>query len=180
MNTAIKSISILALVASSGLALAEHENEDNTYLDAANVVSVEPIIRTVVVTVPQRECYTEEVRTPVYQGGGDNGGSTVVGGVVGGILGNKLSHGRGVATIAGTIIGAAIGNEVGRANATPPSYREDVSYQDRCTVRQVAHNEERTEGYRVTYRYKGETFTTRLPYDPGKQLRIRVNVTPII
>ena len=178
MNTQTLKITTLALSLCSAPAFAAHERAEGFY-DEANVVSVVPLTRIVRVTVPQRECYQQEVRAPVYQGGRSSEGATVVGGVVGGILGHKLSRGRGAATVAGTLLGAAIGNQVGQAHAQPPSYYEEVSYQNRCDVREVSHNEERIDGYRVTYRYKGETYTTQMPYDPGKHIRVRVSVSPV-
>jgi hypothetical protein len=30
----------------------------------------------------------------------------------------------------------------------------------------------------VTYEYQGRTYQTRLPYDPGEKIRIRVAVSP--
>jgi uncharacterized protein YcfJ len=33
-------------------------------------------------------------------------------------------------------------------------------------------------GYDVEYRYRGEVYVSRLNYDPGERLRVRVSVTP--
>ena len=38
--------------------------------------------------------------------------------------------------------------------------------------------EERVDGYDVTYEYAGREYVTRMPYDPGERIRIRVDVTP--
>ncbi len=38
--------------------------------------------------------------------------------------------------------------------------------------------EERIDGYDVVYRYRGQKYATRLPYDPGRELRVRVDVRP--
>jgi uncharacterized protein YcfJ len=178
MNNSVKFIAALILGMNATAVIAS-DDDTQRYYNEATVIDVDPIIRTVQVTVPQRECYTEEVRTPVYQGGSDPAATAVVGGVVGGILGHKLSHGRGGATVAGTLIGAAIGNELGKANAVPPGYHEEVSYQDRCEVRYLTRQEQHTEGYRVTYRYKGAVYHAQLPHDPGKRLRVQVSVTPV-
>ena len=37
---------------------------------------------------------------------------------------------------------------------------------------------ERIEGYDVTYEYAGREYVTRMPYDPGERIRVRVDVTP--
>jgi uncharacterized protein YcfJ len=38
--------------------------------------------------------------------------------------------------------------------------------------------EPRIVGYDVEYTYKGENYMSRLPFDPGNRLRVRVSVTP--
>ena len=55
---------------------------------------------------------------------------------------------------------------------------ERVSVEHRCRITDRHETEERVDGYQVTYRYKGETFETRLPYDPGDRIRVRVGVSP--
>ncbi len=48
----------------------------------------------------------------------------------------------------------------------------------RCNTNYTSHQEERIDGYNVLYRYQGQKYATRMPYDPGKRLRIRVDVRP--
>jgi uncharacterized protein YcfJ len=38
--------------------------------------------------------------------------------------------------------------------------------------------EERIDGYRVVYQFQGQKYATRMPYDPGRELRVRVDVRP--
>jgi len=104
-------------------------------------------------------------------------GTAVVGGVIGGIVGHKLGHGKAGATIAGTILGAAVGKQAGRPY---DDYSEHVSYEDICTTHVDYRTEERIDGYNVTYRYKGEEFTTRMNNHPGKFIRVRVHVSPVV
>ena len=54
-----------------------------------------------------------------------------------------------------------------------PTIRYDIRYFGR-------HNfvGERIDGYRVTYEYNGCEYDTRLPYDPGQKIRVRVAVAP--
>ena len=47
---------------------------------------------------------------------------------------------------------------------------------EHCSV--VAAGRDVLEGYDVTYRYQNRDFTTRLPYDPGSRLQLRVVVEP--
>ena len=173
LTTAIISLAIVT----SGSALAGHryDNDREFFIDEAKVIEVNPIYTTVRVSIPQEECYQEEVRTPVSHRHSD--GTAVVGGIIGGVVGHKLGHGKAGATIAGTILGAAVGKEAGRDR---DYYSERVSYEDRCTTRVSYRTEERIDGYNVTYRYKGEVFTTRMDHHPGKQIRVRVHVSPVV
>ena len=177
MNKTITTAIIGIMMFTSGAALAGHryDSDRNVYFDRAKVINVEPIYTTVRVSVPQEECYQEEVRTPVYNN--HSNGTAVVGGVIGGLVGHQLGHGKKGATIAGTIVGAAIGKNAGRQG---DRYSEHVSYEDRCITRVSYRTEERIDGYNVTYRYKGEIFTTRMDEHPGKHVRLRVNVSPVV
>ncbi len=131
--------------------------------------------------------------------------STIVGGLLGGAIGNQIGRGEGrsIATVAGALIGAAIGHDVGQRRAderdgrTGDRYddrydnRRDDRYDDRnddrygrsreverCRVRHEERYEERIDGYRVTYEYHGREYTSRMNYDPGRQVRVRVDVFP--
>jgi len=150
--------------------------EPNTFFDRARVTHVEPIYRTIRVSTPREECYTQEVRTDVHDHG-NKAASTVLGGVIGGAVGHRVGKHRGGATIVGAVIGAAVGNNLGR-EASPP--HQQVSYQDVCETRTSYREEQRLEGYNVSYRYKGEDFTTRMDERPGKRIKVRVNVSPVV
>ena len=67
-----------------------------------------------------------------------------------------------------------------------PTIGEDIrrqtrlwQQQRRCSIVTEQREREHLTGYRVTYRYGGETETTVLPYDPGPQLRLNVSLSPI-
>lgn len=165
---------VLGMASASALAAHPQYHKNHGMYDKAKVISAEPITRLVRVAVPQQECYTEEVITPVYTARSDS--AALVGGIVGGMLGHRLGDGRGGATVAGTIIGAAVGKNMTRHQ---DSYHEQVSYVDRCEVRTSYHMEERIEGYHVTYRYKGRVYTTRTEHDPGRFIPVQVDVSPV-
>jgi uncharacterized protein YcfJ len=46
----------------------------------------------------------------------------------------------------------------------------------RCETREEVREEERIEGYEVTYLYNGREYTTRTRNDPGSRLRVRISV----
>jgi len=110
----------------------------------------------------------------------------ILGGLIGAAVGNQFGRGDGrrAATVAGALIGSAIGHDA--ANGRSNRYSGDSRYYgegrpysvERCDVRYDESWEERIEGYRVTYEYNGRQFTTRLPYDPGRRVRVRVDVRP--
>ena len=146
--------------------------------DYARVISSEPIVRYVTVKTPVRECWQETEYYEVDRGRRGNTAGTVLGAGIGGVVGHQFGSGRGndAATVAGTLIGAAIGND-----ATRQSARQVERYErpvERCETRISETREERIDGYRVVYRYKGQRYSTRMPYDPGKELRVRVDVRP--
>jgi len=129
----------------------------------------EPVYERVSVATPQRECSEEQVYVP----GPRSHTPVILGGILGGVLGHGLGHHSGVATAAGTLLGASIGRDASldrRAGA--------YQTQERCSTRRVYRDEERIAGYRVTYRYRGQTYVTRTAEDPGDRIRIRVAMTP--
>jgi len=153
--------------------------------DYARVIDVDPIARQVRVDTPRRECYQEtQYRDDYAPPRRSTAGSTVLGALIGAGIGNSIGHGDGrrLATVAGAVIGSAVGHEAGERRRERESayYRsEPASYtRERCDVRYETTYQQRIEGYRVTYEYNGQRYVTRLPYDPGKQLRVHVSVEP--
>lgn len=143
--------------------------------DFGRVVRVQPRIEQV--RTPRQECRTDYVQTPVQQRSGGGGGA-IIGGLVGGLLGNQVGsgNGRSVATAAGAIAGAVVGNNT-EANslANQPQGVQEQAVQ-RC--RNVDAYEERTNGYEVTYEYRGHNYTEIMRRDPGQRIRLRVSATP--
>lgn len=152
--------------------------------DYARVVDVDPIVTRVRTEVPRRDCYDEVQRSSSYSRGyvRDSAAPTIIGGIIGGVIGSQIGHGhgRGAATIAGTLLGAGIGQAASR-NANAGDYDYDEPQErvvQRCSVSYDDQIEQRIDGYRVTYVYHGREYTTRMPYDPGDSVRIRVDVAP--
>lgn len=145
------------------------------YYDYAKVVDVDPIVRVVRVSAPRQECWSEPVNYH-EPGGSSSYTGTIVGGIIGGAVGNQFGKGRGkdAATIAGTLLGASIGRDL--SNNRPG--RTYTAYEDRCRMVPGYAEEERVDGYQVTYRYRNETYTTRMPYHPGNRVRVQVSERP--
>jgi uncharacterized protein YcfJ len=146
------------------------------FVDRARVQRVEPQYESV--QVPRQECTTQIVNEaqPVAGGGGGYGGA-IVGGVAGGLLGNQVGkgHGREAATAAGAVIGAIAGDRI--ANSQPQAYVNQPREVRSC--RTVNDVQQRLTGYRVTYEYHGQEYTTVTRDQPGRTLPVRVSVTPL-
>jgi uncharacterized protein YcfJ len=153
-----------------------YPGDDNVRLVYADVLRVDPIYENVRVNQPREECYDAEVNRST--GRYDNTATgTIVGALIGGALGNQVGKGSGrtAATVAGVVVGGAVGREVDAKDNPSGSYR---SVETRCRVVEAGYEERRIVGYDVEYRYRGEVFFSRLGYDPGEKLRVRVSVEP--
>jgi uncharacterized protein YcfJ len=154
----------------------QYPGDDNVRLVYADVLRVDPVYETVRVAQPREECYDAEVtrRTDRYD---NTATGTIVGAIIGGALGNQVGKGNGrtAATVAGAVVGGAVGREVDSKNNPSGNYRD---VETRCRVVDSSFDERRIVGYDVEYRYRGEVFFSRLGYDPGEKLRVRVSVEP--
>lgn len=175
-----------ALALSAAPALAE------SFTDSARVVSSRAFTERI--PVSREECWNdrqrgyEERRVVRSDTGAALGPGTILGAVVGGVIGHQFgnsSGGRDRGTAAGAVVGGLVGNQVDRDRGNVASSREYVEVErvpvernvERCrTVNEVR---EATIGFDVDYEYRGRQFTTRLPFDPGQRLDVRVDVTPV-
>jgi uncharacterized protein YcfJ len=141
-------------------------NENVTY-GYAQVLRATPAYEIVRTRSPEQRCDGQATRD-----GGDPTGGTVVGAIVGGALGNQAGKGDGrkAATVAGAVLGGVIGRNIDKNNGSAGGQR--------CRTVEVEREERRIAGYDVEYLFKGEKYMSRLDYDPGNRLRVRVAVTP--
>ncbi len=160
---------------------AAHPLEDGgEYFAKAKVTDVQPVVRIVQVATPREVCWDEPIRQG-YRGSDRRYQSfvpTVLGGIIGGVVGNQFGggHGNDAMTVAGTLLGASIGRDVGyrRERDAGPHY---VSAR-RCETEESFHEEERIEGYRVSYRFQGRDYVTHMDEEPGRSIRVSVRVEP--
>lgn len=174
---------LIALAVSSSPQASDYRyEEDDAYYVWAKVVDVEPIAHTVLVSTPNRVCWDETVRH-VHHGRsrGHSATPALVGGLIGGVLGNRVvdGRGRGAATVVGALLGASVGNDYARGQHHAAPSRTYYTTERRCETEHLVREEERIDGYRVTYKYKGRRFVTRSPVDPGERIRVRVQVEPV-
>jgi uncharacterized protein YcfJ len=186
--------SIAAVFALTAMSAAMAQN----YSDVAQVVSAQPIYERV--SVPRQECFNETVTTdrrvvsPGYQdvqyaqpsGERTVGAGTILGAVIGGVVGHQFggsSRGRDHGTVAGVIGGGILGNVIENNQPTYQSagparvdYVPETRNVERCQT--VYDSRDEVRGYDVAYRYQGRDYRTRMNYDPGPTLNVRVNLAP--
>lgn len=174
MNYRLLLIPFIYILASAPLYAGDHYRHGG-FRDKARVVDVTPIYEIVEIPTEQRECWTEEVSGTRST---RSGNGMLVGSIIGGVIGNQIGRGEGrkVATVAGTVIGAAMGADADRHASRTEPYSNTEHH---CQVRTDYIQEEQLRSYRVTYRYRGETFTTEMDRHPGKFIPVRVNVSPL-
>lgn len=164
----------------SVLLLAAPAQADHRYQQAqtARVLSADPIYTTIYTSHPQQIC--DRVAVPVRDRHllDDPQGGALVGALVGGVIGHQFGGGRGrdVATVAGALIGASTGHRTSLERSRQRPQR--VEYQQHCSVSHERFPERVLDGYHVRYRYQGQTYSTRMAYDPGPYLPIEVSVRP--
>ena len=163
-----------------------------SFTDSAQVVSVRASMDRI--PVNREECWSEqrrgyEERTVTRQdNGAPIGAGTVLGAIVGGVVGHQFgnsSGGRDRGTAAGAIVGGLVGNQVDRDNNNIYAPSQSVEVERRPVTRDVERCRTIQEvrevpvGYEVRYRYGGREFVTNLPFDPGRRLRVAVDVQPV-
>ena len=149
------------------------------FTDSAKVVDVQPIYKTIKFLHPKEMCWKEQVTHHEPRPGRNAYTGVVMGGIIGGVVGNQFGRGDGkkVMTVAGTLLGASIGNDISQQKRRGRYY---TTVERRCEVEQHYSYEEKRVGYRVKYRYKGNIFETRTKTEPGKRIRVAINIRPLI
>lgn len=175
----------MPMLADAGHRVDHQVANDSSRYDYARVVSVTPVTRSVSYKEPYQHCWQEEVayQVPVpnrYQ----SQTSTIIGGIAGAALGSSLGSNhhksnRTIKTIAGGLLGASIGRDYEHRHHRRAT-RTEHRIEQRCDTRYETHWEDRITGYDVRYRYRGETYRTRMDYDPGKKIRVQVQVRPVL
>lgn len=133
----------------------------------ANVLRVTPVYDQY--TTTEQRC--DGPPQPVAK---DTTGGTLLGAVVGGVIGSTMGRGSGrkAAVVGGAVVGGVVGNQI--AKDSGPDYVAPG-----CRMVQVTHDGDGPPiGFDVEYDYKGDVYSTRMPYDPGNRIRVRVSVVP--
>lgn len=170
----MKSLNKVLLTASLALtclpAWAGHKEPGYDY---AKVVSATPVYETVRHPVDEQVCWEEQVWRPEPH----SVAPTVLGAIVGGVVGHQFGggHGKTALTVAGAVIGGSIGHQV--SHRDNPGGQYPVA-QTRCEIQRNWRTEERLAAWDVTYKYRGSIYYTRMLEEPGRKIRVRVQVEP--
>ncbi len=165
-----------------------HKNyDDGGFYDYAKVIRSEPLYRTVQVPSSYEDCRTEPVthQARYRDNYRDNGYTSytphLLGGLIGGVVGNQFGKGGGkdALTVAGAVLGASIGRDQSNKSRHQYASQSYTTHERRCVTRTSYRDEQQIDGYQVTYKYKGHTYSTHMTNDPGHRMRVRVDVTPV-
>lgn len=174
MNTKlIGTIAVVGLISSQAMA--------ETSFQTAPVVESRAIYEVVEISTPQEQCWEEETVVDSYGSRSTSKTPLIVSTILGGAIGNAVGHNKSnqrVGAVLGAMLGHSIGRDIMRRNERPSS-REYQTVQ-RCETVYQQHEEERLVGYQVTYLYNGEEYSVRTNSDPGEEIRVRVNIQPIL
>jgi uncharacterized protein YcfJ len=196
MNTNLKlKLAVAGLLIGVAGSAAANPASRGSGVDYARVVDVTPLVQRVRVATPSRECWQETeyqtIRHETRSYGPGQGGQvqsavpTIAGGIIGGVIGRQFGGGSGrdAMTAVGALVGASMGNQAAHNRAYPASparvaYEERPVTVQRCETVTSYHEEERIEGYRVTYVYAGREYLTTMASHPGTSIPVRVTVVP--
>lgn len=162
MNRILRGLLISFTVLGTSVSL--NANAD-TYYDFAKVKKVRPVFHYVTIKEPVEQCYNVRYRKRHHH----DGTSTVAGAIIGGVIGNAIGDNR-----ASTVAGAIIGGSLGHSASYRPRHVErrcDVAYESSRKVKKL-------KGYKVKYRYRGDTYHTFMRKHPGDKIKVRVKVSP--
>ncbi len=164
-----------ASLSAQGYEVERNVPDEGVSFGFADVLSADPIYETVQEARPREVCRDiQSERSTRYQ---NTTAGTIVGAVVGAAIGNQVGDGNGrrAATVAGAVVGGAVGREVD-ASDNPQGVRRDTRTE--CEVVDEYIERKEVIGYEVEYRFRGDVYVSRMDYDPGEKLRVRVAVSP--
>lgn len=127
---------------------------ENVRVEYAQVLRAEPVYQTLRATSMVERC---EQSTPVQ---------------------GEDEPRRGIARVVGAVKDVLTPNQDDAAGEDVPAPVESAD--EGCRMVPVEREFRRPIAFDVDYVHKGVKYRSRLPYDPGNRLRVRVSVTPVV
>ena len=132
------------------------------FVDAARVVSIEEVTKTIEVRKPAESCWQEQV--PLQRDNSDSATSEILGGILGGVVGNQFGDGAGktLMTGAGALLGGSLGHDYDNQSTV-------VAYKtvERCKTNYAVESKVVTDSYRVVLDYNGKEMVTVMQDRPS-------------
>ena len=164
-------------------AMADHGSKQHSHgaqqggFEYGRVIDARPIYREVEVSSPVQECY----EVPVYHTSGSTSRpaacsrAVLIGGIIGHQIGKRQRQEN-----------RHRGRHPGRCPDRPrrgqrssrPRFTQVVEYRKHCETHHRVSYEQVVDGYDVTYKYRGKRYHVRMPYDPGKRIKLRIEFHP--
>ena len=146
--------------------------QSDSFTVRAKVIDARPVYESVEHRNPVEICDYDEYHDHYHDQTSSVTGA-VVGGVIGAAIGSQITSSHHGDNVAGTIVGGVLGATVGsQAAAAKPQH-----HHQQCHVEYTSDYSEELVGYRVTYRYEGQEYQTRMQHNPGRFVRLRVEVS---
>ena len=150
---------LLAVMAAPAWAQNTVIQTENVRVEYAQVLRAEPVYQTLRATSMVERC---EQSTPVQ---------------------GEQEPRRGIARVVGAVKDVLTPGKSGASddeNADAEDAEPIVFPGEGCRMVPVEREFRRPIAYDVDYVHKGVKYRSRLPYDPGNRLRVRVSVTPVV
>jgi uncharacterized protein YcfJ len=175
-------LSMKRLVMASLFATTLLGAQAQSFTDNARVRSAEPQYESI--NVPRNECSSQWINEPrrgAYESQDRQYGGAIVGGLAGGVIGHQIGGGSGkdAATALGVVLGAITGDRLENRDQRPQYAQYEDGQREVKRCRTVYDAQTRITGYRVTYEYRGQQYTTVMRSNPGNSLPVHVTVQPI-
>lgn len=183
-NAKVSEITRVSLLCTAiAFTLTANADHSADSVDYAEVIDVQPIVKTMEHRLPAEVCWTERVRHERHHPGQQQQSftGTVVGGVIGGALGHAVGNkkrNKQVGAAVGALLGATLGRDATR-NHDRGHTQSYYTHEKQCETRYDTEYYTETVGYWVTYDYLGRQHKTRMKRDPGDRIRVRVKVEPL-
>ena len=151
-----------------------------THYAYARVLAVQPVYRQSVRHV--ETCYHDAVAHRRHARDSNAIVPLMTGAVVGGAIVNATGPKRRAKQreiIAGAVVGGVIADRIIERRQNRRQ-RVAINGNRQCVRTQETHHGQQLQGYQVTYRYRGQEFSTFTRQHPGKRIRLAVNLTPVV
>lgn len=158
-------------------------NHRNVYYDQAKVINTTPVYKYTSAQYVDHRCNRPQAyKNKRSHHRADKVLPTVIGAAIGGTIAKNIlkhSDAKHIGIFTGAVIGGAIGNEITSTRNDKYHYQHGSHYDPHATCKVRNKKVKTLDHYQVTYRYRGEVFTTQMNSRPGRKMRVKIKVQPV-